>query len=531
MKDRQKYLYLIIGIVLALIWGFRPVWKVVRHFVQQTAERNTEEEQHIQKNDESRSLEEKLNSAFIMTEGSSLCFYKNQQIENEQIPFIENGILYLPVEILAKQKKGSVIRADEVWYVRFQESICAMMEVYNIFLKNQEPVNMKGCPAERDGHLYLSAADLGTLFSMTVQVEEESGTAVIGAFESLSQEEWEQLREKTDSILKRNTEKAYIKKWRGATGLPEEEIRILAKESCLYYLDEEGRLWNYLYTDEGIVQKKEEEMVPDGCGKAGYYASGKIQEVLNKWDFQVKRELNREKFYRVENGTYQECGCNPKTWKEQKTMKDLEIFMENLAVQDMGENPETADLSFSHLVETAQPGDFLVYKASGADAKYGFFNHSALILETDTKENRIHVLHARSTELGVGFEEDMDTFGESELLKSDYWGNYQMIYLCTPRVDISDKRERIVKAACEKYKDYTFGYGSWLGKKETNCAEIIAESYKNVGIYLVPDLSVSSRLKEVLSGNAGNMVIVPDDLLLGKNGMVKAVWKKTEELN
>ena len=47
----------------------------------------------------------------------------------------------------------------------------------------------------------------------------------------------------------------------------------------------------------------------------------------------------------------------------------------------------------------------------------------------------------------------------------------------------------------------------------------------------MPDVSVSSRLKEVLSGNAGNMVIVPDDLLLGKKGMVKAVWRKTEELN
>ena len=525
MKDKKKYLYLIIGILLALACGLRPVWKVVRQFMQQTKEQQSPE------NDESRSLDEKLNFAFVMAEESAVCIYKNQQIENEQIPFMKDGRLYLPVEIFAKQKNGSVIRADEVWYIRFQESICAMMEAYNIFLKNQEPVNMKGCPAQRDGHLYLSAEDLGTLFSMTVQIDEESRTAVIGAFESLSQAEWERIREKTGRIVKGDTDREYIKEWKAATGLPEEEIKILVKESCLYYLDVAGKLWNYIYTDEGDFQKKEEELIPDGCQEPGYYVSGKVQDVLNRWKLPVKRELNRQKFYKSEEGNYKECGVDPETWKEQKTMKELAEFMENLAVQDLGENLDQADVSFAHLVKEAQPGDFLVCKAAGADAKYGFFNHSALILETDTKENRIHVLHARSAELGVGFEDEMDTFGEAELLKSDYWGNYELISLCTPREDVSGERERIVESACETYKDYTFGYGSWLGKKETNCAEIVAESYKAVGIHLVPDVSVSSRLKEVLSGNAGNMVIVPDDLLLGKKGMVKAVWRKTEELN
>ena len=130
MKDKKKYLYLIIGILLALACGLRPVWKVVRQFMQQTKEQQSPE------NDESRSLDEKLNFAFVMAEESAVCIYKNQQIENEQIPFMKDGRLYLPVEIFAKQKNGSVIRADEVWYIRFQESICAMMEAYNIFLKN-----------------------------------------------------------------------------------------------------------------------------------------------------------------------------------------------------------------------------------------------------------------------------------------------------------------------------------------------------------------------------------------------------------
>ena len=123
----------------------------------------------------------------------------------------------------------------------------------------------------------------------------------------------------------------------------------------------------------------------------------------------------------------------------------------------------------------------------------------------------------------------MDTFGEAELLDSDYWEKYEWSYLCTPRENIEDKRDEITQKAYEKYKGYSFGYGSWLGKKETSCAEIIEESYEEAGITLVQEDTVSLRLKEVLSGKAKNMVVVPDDLLLGDRAVVKAVWKKMEK--
>lgn len=515
MNQKRKYLYLIVGILLALASMLVPVWKVIKYEKQKqkinTESRKAELQDKVQKD-----VEEKLKSALAVADESI----------SEGALFYENSVLYVPVSCLAEQKGAALVQADNVWYVQYQGNLTAMMEAYNIYLENQEPVNMRGCPVVKQGILYIPAMDLGNIFSMKVQVDEKSKMAVFGAGEILEEQDWDKLRKKMGVEAEQSPELSWKPEWEAQTGLSGQVLEIFIKENLLYHADEEGNLYQCVYTDQGVYEEIPCTQIPPIYESNGYYIDGEAQKISVKWDLPFHKKVERKKLYQVKKNIWKECGETPEAYRERIIMEELSVYMKEIAQKDRNLSQEQADTTFHNLIQHAEPGDFLVFKAEGADAKYGYFNHSALILEADKEEESIHVLHARSAELGVGADESMDTFTEQDLEEADYWKNYQLCYLVTPAEDISGKRTEITEKAYEMFNGYSFGYGSWLGKEETNCAELIEKAYETVGIELVKQDSVSSKLKEVLSGNAKNMVIVPDDLLLGGSVVVKAVWKK-----
>lgn len=524
MSKRKKYVYLLAGLLLLIISSIKPAIKIFSYIHMRQVQENEEVN-----NTGTEEIDKKLENAFVMWEGSGKYFHNGKTEENQGTPFMKDQMLYLPVNLLAQEKHAPMVRTEDVWYINLQPNMYAMMEEYNIYLENQEPVNMRGCPVEKDGVLYMPSVDFAGLFSIRVQIQEEYGLAVIGASGFLDQGDWKNLAERLKIEKKRKTDDQVIEEWSRETGLDRNTVSILMKGGFLYRMDQAGRLWQCSYTDQGTYRETLCSEIPDSGLSEGRYSTGEAGTELTKWDISKNLYLERKKLYRIEEEKWIEQGPNPKTFEEEKIMESLSDFMIKKAEKDTGTQEGQEDFSFSTFIQEARPGDFLLFKAAGADPKYGYFNHSALILDVDKEKEKIHVLHARSAELGVGADEEMDTFGEAELLDSDYWEKYEWSYLCTPRENIEDKRDEITQKAYEKYKGYSFGYGSWLGKKETSCAEIIEESYEEAGITLVQEDTVSLRLKEVLSGKAKNMVVVPDDLLLGDRAVVKAVWKKMEK--
>lgn len=542
--DLATHIGIILGILAIIAAILIPIQKVARYMEKQ---KNKKEKVQTEiREDGSVFPKKKLQFALVLSEGTTEYLAENQKKTCKVPLFLEEGQAYVPGDVLSDWKKAAIVQADEVWYIQNQGDITAMMEAYNIFLTNQNPVVMEACPVVKQGILSIPLQAAGTIFKTKVQAEESYGLFVLGATDYLTDEEWDVLAKEL-KVQKEKTEDAtWMERW-ADFGLSEAELKVYAKAGYLYQSDENGKLSKLSLNDEGVLSEIDCQDTGELYEAKCCLANGIIKEpgltgrLLNekaKSVGKIPEQVYEEKIQEAIGRFMREKAvwCLTGNGRAKENMKICQTAWEGDFANDsyllyQKENPKETmweefdeeTCTFQRLLEVAEPGDFLVFKGRGADVKYGFFNHSALILEKDSES--LHLLHARSAELGVGSEKEMDVITQQSFMEEDYWMDYETVFLCSSAFSIDTKRMALTAGAQKRFQDCAFGYGSWLGKEETNCAELIQDAYADVDAPLVKEEPVSSRLKQVLSGDARNMVVVPDDLLFSDSVVIKAVYK------
>ncbi len=458
-------------------------------------------------------------------------------------PQVRGGVLYLPAGDIAALLGGSFVRAKDVWYLNYQGNVSVMMEEYNVLLFNTDPFIMDSTPLLVDGEIYLPAQGLGKALSMRVSVSPSQRVCALGSGEELSEEQLCALRVSLGGEVLPERENDYIAALARRTGARYDELQRAGLSRKLYESGADGELFKVWTDCEGDLHKESvglpERFASDGVfflkgsgGEAGLYDA-----VTGKAAGGDPEELLRQRL-RAATSRYMELLAAWQLGGDEKARALMPAYLRAIEGQledaeylaDTQRKYEThlfdgsgTKQAWQALYDRAEIGDFLLFRAEGAGAQYGCFNHSSLIIG---RENGVlRLLHARGSQYGVGADLEMDALSFDSLCTLDFYLNYGLVYLCTAGQLGESERREMTRRAYEKYNGYQFGYGGRMGLEEVNCTELIDEAYLSAGVDII-DGDYDSRLKEVLRGNTKNLVLIPDDLLLSGNTEVKAVWKR-----
>lgn len=455
-------------------------------------------------------------------------------------PFLENGVLYIPAAPVAAVFGGSFVTAEDFYYMNYMGNVSVMMEEYNVLLFNTDAIIMEKTPVVKDGVLCLPFSGLSKALSMTADKSVSQQVFLLGS-EGVSEELFAALRQ---TLLGDTRPYAPVPELQTMAERCDTEAAVLetaAKQKALWTSDGQGTICNVWLDDTGSLCRQRYEMSATYPPEQVFVSQGNTLVSLTdgtQWDTLPDEQYQRQ--LRQATGRYMELLAAQCVLQDGQAALLLEGYRSAVEgdlknpvyMQDQNTPYETGiytaasgEAAWNALVQAARPGDFLVFSASAAGPKYGYFNHSALILETDAQSGMLRLLHARSKENGVGADQEMDYLTFSGFADIAYYRNYDTVFLCRAG-DLSQAQAKdMAWNAYEKFNNYQFGYGGRLGLEETNCAELITDAYHAAGVEIL-DSDDSSRLKEVLKGNTKNLVPIPDDLLLSGNVKVVAVWKQ-----
>ena len=181
---------------------------------------------------------------------------------------------------------------------------------------------------------------------------------------------------------------------------------------------------------------------------------------------------------------------------------------------------------WNSLCEKAKPGDILVFRNDLRNDQYGYLTHSALILDVSLGSGEIHVLQARSFELNVGSDLPIDYITYAKFYDDSYWESDSAALLLSVRDMTEQTGIEIAQQAVEHFKGYKFGFGGFLGVKETTCVEIIRDSLKLGNITLISDFEYLNRIKSVLDGVEKNLILLPDDIIMSDKIVIVDYFEK-----
>ena len=456
-------------------------------------------------------------------------------------PFTENGTLFLPAGEIAALLGGSFVSAGDVWYLNFLGNVSAMMEEYNVLLFNTESFIMDSTPVLRESVLYLPAEGLGRALSMRVSLSAGQRICAFGSGEDMNEKQLAALRVSLGETPLPDVENAEIALISAQSGAPYDTLLTAAAARTLYAADKEGKISRLRLNADGELLREEVEIPErypaDGvfiAGKDGIFGAsdgafaGKVPETL------LKEELREATARYMElSAQYALAGDENIPPLMEASLAAAGGELENkVYISDKNapypltvfDGSGTEEETFRALYDKARVGDFLLFRAQGAGAEYGCFNHAALVIEKN--EGELRLLQARGAQYGVGADLPMDILSFETLNSVDFWLGYGEIFLCTAGELNDAARQEMADFAYEKYNGSQFGYGGRLGLDEVNCTELVDDAYLHAGVDIIQG-DYDSRLKEVLKGNTKNLVLIPDDLMFSGRAEVKEVWKRS----
>lgn len=426
---------------------------------------------------------------------------------------IRDGLLYAPVNGLAEYAGASLAEYDRMLYISSQGVLSVIAEPYNVALTGTTAEFLKGSVFQEDGCYYVPAQDLGKLLHVPVYADSFQGVVVVkglGDFEAA-----DMARIKENLGLRKSLWEVPVELERlcEAQGLTEGECLEALNEGRLYRTDDKGQIGSWELLCDGSLRWDRIDLgdlyQPDRIYLAGrdsgrryLYLAGEGKDPVSLIpELEREEELRREARERIE-----EKACSQLSEAE------------NLAFTKVPEEESRA--MWERLASMAEPGDLLLFHNPLSAARYGYFNHSALVLEKT--EGGLHLLQARGSEEGVGSDKDMDWLDYGKFWEEGYWKGNEVVLLCRVEGVSRETAGKVAEEAPLFYRGYQFGYGGFRGLKETNCAELIADSYERAGIVLLEE--EGSRLRLLLEGRARSLAVLPDDLALSGRVVTKACW-------
>ncbi len=498
-------------------------------------------------------LNDMLSRSVIMFYGHTHMLVKGEWKDLPAPLIIEDGILYVPVQNAFEHLGASISKINDMLYISNNDVVSVLMEQYNIALINTNSLIMEAAPIAEGEVFYIPADAAGKILNTSSYHSVTQQMLVLGGQASeLTEDDCRIIKEKWGLSVNSIPEITGIRKLTQNTGYDYEALCAAAQTKKLYVSDEKGVIWSWTLNETGelkikgiitayVFEKNSVFIAGAGGNENRLYLNrnGKLTDASELpsiiWADEIQSAIGA--YFAIKTGIEIE-GRKDLSEMLEACKKALDGGLKNTYYLDYSipESKKIQTLSslqsgqisgeqFKKLCAAAKPGDFVLFRCPDAGTEYGFFNHSALILDVDYKSETIHLLQARGAEYGVGADEQMDYLSYESLYNDSYWEETQMAVLCYGEGLSEEQKKLAAKKAYEKFNGYQFGYGSWQGLKETNCAELIQDAYLEYGVRLVSG-DASSRLKDLLEGNARNLVIIPDDLLLSENVVLKAVWQK-----
>lgn len=465
---------------------------------------------------DTKNLEKILQTAIVIIEDSNVMSIYGEMKEVPGQLFYEDDILYIPVQGIAEYLGASMTVIEEVLYIGYQNVFSGIADGYNIALTGTTAALLEGNVLVRDEIYYLPARDFQTIFHIPIYYSAVQKVLVIGTSE-MTEEEIVEIRKKWK--LPEETERIpeeFCNCCR-RQGLDENEWLSALNGGRIYYSNQNGMIGKWKITVDGNLSwnliELNQRFLPDTIYCSGVESNKRTLFLAGKEQKKVGLipELLQEEELRIEMGEK----------IEKKAISDLKIGKEELPLPKVEESISL----WENLKNEARPGDVLLFHNPLAAARYGYFNHAALILEKT--QTGIRLLQARGSEDGVGSDKEIDLLDYEDFYKDGYWDGNETVILY--RCDEIDETilEKMVRDASEYYQGYKFGYGGERGEKETNCAELVADTYDRAGVSLLEKDS-GSRLRMLLKGETRNLIVLPDDLALSERLRAIAYWRLSQ---
>lgn len=476
-----------------------------------------------------------IDEALVIFADSDTAIVNGEEKKTDSKPFISDGEMVYSLNKTAEFLGAEISVDDNTNIVTVLSNGCKaqFMTGFNVIVyNNTDPKLIRSKPVLKDDQIYLPVDVLADIMNCSSFRDYQNGIAVLRGKKAPDKESYAALL----SLIGRSYESD-----RSNSELDELEERFsdydiydLSRSGRLYISNENGEIYkrqlldDYTLTNEKqdaayTFDKNEVYAAGSGSDSGNLYLLKSPDSVYSETpETMIKKDL----IFAIERYIDLSIGGDDTELDIYKKAIKGEIDNDFLQLKDealgngtyteitsaAGEDQSVIENRWAELCAEVRPGDILLFRNSASDSKYGYFNHSAMVM--DVSGQTIHVLQARNSELGVGADMPED-FITAESFKNDgYWKHYDSIVLCRVN-DISETAaDGMVRTAYEKYNGYAFGYGGFYGAKEVTCAEIIKNAMQSSGVELIDGKEQRHRLKSAVKGDVLSMLILPDDIVL-----------------
>ena len=460
-------------------------------------------------------------------------------------PFLHNGVMYVSVNDAANYLNAQIAKneATKIISIESNKYESFFMLDFNIMVLNNEPVIMPSKPIEKNGHIFLPVDVIATAFNVPHFRDYNQGIAVLRGMKPLSNEDYIVLMKRASLKINEPQNNRELDGLAAESG--RDDIYSLSRASRLFVSDATGKLFKWVLLDDFSLSKIPQDVAltfpadtafisGDGKNRAYMYIIGSDEsfsptpdEILRndlrysmgrfvKLKFEQDNSEQLKMFRDAIRGNFNEDFILSKTNDLRNGAYDRIVNSRGTTDIDTG----TFRADWELLCKKAAKGDIILLRNKGSDDKYGYFNHAALIIDVDANNGKLHVLQARSPELGVGADLPMDHITIDSFRDDNYWNKYDVIVLAKVNGVNLENGNIIASKAYAHFKDYTFGYGGFFGAKQTTCVELINDALKFGSIELISNKEYMSKLKRALDGDAASLILLPDDVALSDNVMI-----------
>jgi hypothetical protein len=453
-----------------------------------------------------------INQSIVLFTNSDINIVNGEIVKGDK-PFVKDGTTFVSTNYISELFNAQLnMNSQAKMHTLSNKSNTAMfMTGLNIVLF-KEPLVIQSAPIEKNGEVYLPIDTLAKILNLSFFRDYNQEVLVINATKPLSAEQYITLRKYAG--LKVNP-KQRIKELDAILEI-DKDAYIHAYEEKLFVSNKNGDIYKWHLLDDFSLEKEKQEIEFEFPADTVFF----LGEVANadKLYYANTKEYYSPSPQKIINNSIMQATEN---YVIDKVNNDIGIeinFNKNIT-------KENSENDWKRLCQTAKIGDILLFKNSQGGA-YGYFTHSALIIDIDINTFSISVLQARNAERGVGSGLPVDTITFEKFYNDDYWGKNYTVLLCSVLNVSEDTKKIITTKAIEHFNGYEFGYIGFTEAKQTTCSELIRDAYKLQNIEIVGTLDYTTALKSVLSGDYASLILVPEDLLRSEDIEVKDFWLK-----
>ena len=479
-----------------------------------------------------------LDFTYTAIAGSKTYLENGERFDGEVALMFEKGRMYASLEKCAKVLGAVVEPLGETGIITVKINKCTsyFSPLYNVIVFNDEPIILSSKPVVEDGEIFLPVSALAKIMNVSYAMDYDNGIAVIGNVGELEKSDYKSILTYLGIEFKRRNRSAEIDALCNENNRT--DVYRYARQERLYVTDDSGNIEKWILLDDFSVEKKSvgalEKYPPN---KAFYAGVNQSKEKLYS--------LETKEYYDIlpENSAKNNMVFAVEKYIHEKMKGESADFIDSLKKAVSGENGEMFNeykqkcvsngeydrvISFKkqmneqykaaweELCKNAIPGDIILFRNNDSDSKYGYFNHCAIVLDSDAEAGKLHLLQARSMELGVGADKEMDTVNYDTFFTEQYWKNYDKVVLCRHKDVDEDTSRTIADRAYEKFNGYDFGYGGFFGERQTTCAEMVRIAYDDAGYELIKTSDYIHRLKKIIDGEELSVFLIPDDVVLSE---------------